>query len=1123
MSSFVQRSPASERNEEVWRPIIASRPFNDNFASSAAQAKFPDEQIKYAATASRHIAKDKQAMSHTSHLSDDLHSLSDHRAEKNDRLSPASHSRNDLASKSGDASSNAKTSLLENTKLRLKESNAPKTSSLDLTKANFYQKKPPILSPKPNVLPKPKAFEFSPNAVGEKNQSASSEDLKRFSQSNRKTSFQTQVSTKTPVESRTTYRGRSQSVEEDSFFDTSGENIRTAQISPSGVSAKVKRSQTLPRFVNNANGAMRLGMESAKSCINSNAEKLSVKNPPKIPAKPKMKQNLSPGNRVANGKPNPDKSLIHVDPNDPSLVPFSEMRSKFEDMKIKFKKPIPDPDFRPPPSDSVGPTITKNLFKDILEMKSLEHFEQVASENAQQSPENFQKSIRSARTVQSKHPQQRPNCDSNNRMYSPADVPAPTKMKNDDLHQIDFMDLPPPPELPPTSGYFISNETKLSDAAKSSAANLERNLTTQESAAYHHNDRQPAIAPGLAKRNVQSLETMSGRSESSISNNNNKNSQLSGKPVKVENPSNQKRSGVSNRNISLISDNEPRLGEKSGLISDKIAQPNITAPQNAQNSKYSVTPPSRSFDEEILYYDNMDIMEKVRQKREHDDLRLKKLSQHQNSNSFSPKKSVDRTAKENKNPTAQSPHTPHRLLSDKITNSVKPSRFDVFDGNSENRNAGRVIEKDNSTLKDDKNELVQGPPKLPPKQLKFNRKQAIKSAEEQSPDKENHLSHSNVSAISHQPLRIQIESSPVHVSTSPHVATPIPTQKALGFNALLHTPEEHSLQQPQALLEQMTLEDARARQLVDEPLAPIMEEDSTYGDSSSCASSITGDDTSVFAETSSLPSSDLHSAYSNQPGFGFGQKKHYSCFGDEQDGGTTETDSTFAEKDSLQSSSSIEDDSDASSVQWQENPLQTNRQASTVPSSHTNNGPLFAVQKTASAPQRKMKVEKAENEAQAVLSSTRNRHTTRESKSSESSGPGTKSAETSKSSFGKNAEEIEDVAPYGMVDLSKLEPTFQTANCSQSSGHSDVELTPSSIMLSVNQFNATRVKSPTKSGSFSFDEASDMPTFPLDVDVGMKQSKNNKKSPKHQRSKSDADLGFEQPGYDNLEKYGGKI
>ena len=1172
MSSYTQSSPAAERNEAVWRPMHHAKLHCKNFSSQqyAQQPNLPpkSDRIRYATMASRHSAKDKQALSYTSHLSSDLHSISDHQA-TNNLLSRASHSRKDLAVRNGDASLNTVTSSFENTEPYLKESNASKKPSVNLTKANFYLKKPPILSPKPNILPKPKIF--SPNTVDEKNQSTGVEDLDRAFQSNSRRDLQPEA--RKFGENR--FRGRSQSVEEETALHLSTETHKTAKANPSSGSHKVKRSQTLPRQINNDEYVREFGMETAKGYIDPPREKFSLKSPPKIPAKPKIKPIItSPSNRCANGKPITDKSLNQIDSDDPSLVPFSEMRSKFEDMKIKFKKPVPEPDFVPPPvkKSSSGPALAEDLFKDILEMKSLEHFEKTPSvtpaiharENVEKNssfkieasgssypvddwfldkpkatnvtpPENLQnlKQTRISKFIDapsspkgrkfSQSELQPKQAGVSDRKYNPADIPAPIKVKNDDLHEINFMDLPPPPELPPNyEPHMTSISKKSGDAKPSATQHIERNLTTHEKAVYHHKDRQQ-IASGSTQLSMHSNKTMGSRSENKSSNNNHQNSKLLGKPVKAENPSNQWQSSESNRHKAVFSHNAPSLGDHSSSLNGTFAQPSVSEENALKDTKFPIAPPTRSFEEEILYYDNMDIMEKVRQKREQDEFRLKKFSEHQDKNVSLPKKNKDRINKENKEPVPQNLSYSYKPPINKISASSPSAKVSLKNGSTNLQNKVANFEKEG--LKEEKQS--QAPPKLPPKQHKFNRKQAVKNAEDQkSPtsDKQHHLSTGSKES-SHQPLRIQIGTSPTQ-TISPHIATPIPTQASPSFISLSQTQQQNSMrqQQPQGQLPpQITPEDARARQLVDEPLAPIIEEDSTYGDSSSCASSVTGDDGSVF-ETSSVRSFDLQSTSSSLTMLGFPQTKALLQIKDEQDGGTTETDSTFAEKESLGSSSSYEDESDAPSVQWQENPLQNKPVPAGSSPDVVSGPPITAAKVSVSTPQRsQIEVEKEGRNVHATPSSIQ---LPRESKSSESSGPKAKDTESAKQIFSQSSEELGDVAPYGMVDLSKLEPNYET-NSRLSSSSTDAKLTPSSIMHSVSQFNATHSKSPTKStGSFGFDESTEMPTFPLKVDVvGKKQLKSSKTPPtRHQRSKSDAERRFdeeEQPGYDNLENYGG--
>ena len=1070
MSSSLQRSPASERGP--WHSAFS--PKSHLMSASQNQGNL---QLGHATMTARHSAKDKQIMSHSFHLSADLQSRIDDRDAS--ALSPSLHSAKDFESSSAsDVSTASVTSLSKDDKLCVKESSLRKNAPQN-TKTNFAHQKPPILSPKPNILPKAKAItQLSPNTVNGERKPWNS-DAKQVSSNKFLFNDQTEI--------KDYRRGRSQSVEDEQAVGVK-EILPTTFAAGHQLQKPVKRSQTLPRQVSHSKNVKNLEMESTRNKVN--VEKLSFRSPPKVPVKPKLKSYSDSishtKNPSVNGKLLSNELMSSSEAQDSSIASVSEVRSKFEEMKIKFRKPVPDPEFNPPqPSKPYSRVITpsstaEELFKDILEMKTLDNFSPKEEKTF-----HHDSKISTGNKAATENFWSKPK----KTHYNPADVPAPTLVQGDDLQHVDFMDLPPPPELPPCD---VTNKEALKVDEKTSA--LRRNMAEQSITGFHQTDKQ-LIASGCA--NTRTNNAMSVRDLFD----NNRKSDKNFQPVKAENPLSKKRPGETDHNAVLLQTSSASSW-RSNAVKQKVAT-------QFDDAKFPL--PARSLDDEILYYDNMDIMEKVRQKREQDEKKMQKLTQEKKTvpNSYTRSKSSQK--QDSKSTPTLIPASPNRVLSTTTSTPQQISNAPSFDDGVSF--AAETLEKEYLKLKTnlDDVESQSAPPKLPPKQLKFNRRQAIETADKQpspSSDKSSPILNEAVEASNSQPLRIHIGTSPTPLAPSPHISTPIPTQTSPQF--LDQNPGHRH--QSQIMTQQLTPEDARARQLVDEPLAPIIEEDSTYGDSSSCASSVVDDDSS-FTGRNSVHVSDVFSPNKiptnvKQPQF---------CDSTYLDEGGAESESTLADKDAFLSSESVDDESDNSSVLWQENPLRTNQKTGDLQPKNQN------IAHSVSFPDQTKFTVSGSRDVGSVLKRG-------ETKSVESSGSGTRSAD--RSDFLKSTEDVtEDVEPYGMVDLSKLQPTFSEVQVDVSravSRSSEDELTPTSIMNSVNQFNETNSKSPTKSGKFSFEEAADMPNFPLRVDVNKKRATKARKTEniKHYRSKSDAEHKYdeaEQPGYDNLENYGGKM
>jgi len=365
----------------------------------------------------------------------------------------------------------------------------------------------------------------------------------------------------------------------------------------------------------------------------------------------------------------------------------------------------------------------------------------------------------------------------------------------------------------------------------------------------------------------------------------------------------------------------------------------------------------------------------------------------------------------------------------------------------ENNNNNRVLVKNTG----------QNPPKLPPKQHKLKRnssgeypkvtyntepnkreEQFLKSSLEQPEEKLKADKGKTVEKIHKEKNNalVKIESAE-------------PKENGSLSNNNEVTTESQTLKSPNP--EPISNDSFRSRSLVDEPLAPILEEDSVFDSSSSTISSL---------------SRDFSQANENII-------KEFIVNG-EQD---LCADEKFISKTPVENETST--------------PLQ-----------HT----------------RVKKVSFDEKASDRVLSNKKvkqTEETKQRDKPDQSMAINTISSEKPKveNSLTEN-QKAPDVAPYGMVDLTKFEQVFKEEAPSFTE-----ELTPRSILSSVHEFNTTLRRNKQAKTSSNSDE-SDLPSFPLQI-KNSSPSEWNKTIRRNKTKKNHSVSTFheDQVGYDNLEKY----
>lgn len=886
----------------------------------------------------------------------------------------------------------------------------------------------------------------------------------------------------------------------------------------------------------------------ALTATNSDCGKKSIakKSPPKISSKPHVRP------PPLNIKQNIRKTQIckESEAGDPggevSPTPVSQIRQRFEEMKINFKKPVPDDVPKPTHTvvsrESVS-AVAKELFKDVLEMKDIESFskmetdevwssiekksvsnsaateeveqpsrlmisktdleylyddswqsrqhdkvEKVASQslkdfkerygressskviNSLISPKEKKKSFmetssdsnvsRSVFSGDSCRVKEKAHAD----VLTASDMPTYPKVDQNQLASANFSDLPPPPDFPPPPPDPPKDKIdKLSKMKQISGSGSLSELATRKVDFMRHDI---PVMRGAATRNHSSVSSTISLDSSSTFHADKR--ELSGQPLCEVNRSNPA---------------FPLLHEEK----------------------------QKELEKEILYYDNMDIMEKVREKREKD---AKRLVREQSQGSEQDKQMLLSASVQDN---AKLQIMPARPGGSRQEAELAPSGKSVNDF----RNALGHLEYEYLKLKENLDATaaqVASPPRLPPKQLKFNRQSASNVAKNQSSP----ISPKNFSPAcgdqqqGQTKLQLNLNNS-TKGNNSPHLLSPTPQQTTqMGFASNDFPCAPHLLNQP------LSPEEMRARVLVDEPLAPILEEDSVYGDSS-CSSSVAGDEPSAVVSYPSLSSS---------------TKKPDNEVYDDTDGETTETEhATSGSRHSLPGSKEASTLSESSgsdvSVRWQNNPIV----------SSVNQGRSQPTSKPKQSMTRKSVNEEGVYEFvsddetnKGPVSKKYKRKRLQESPCCESSA-GASSAEKEKGDISdqenQDVEAIQDVAPYGMVDLSKLEATFpKKAGLSDSVSRSKLlqvssenEITPSSIMSSVNEFNE-RFGTLRRKAELSDEDCdlSDTPHFPLEVNkedktetlIKAKSCSKNKTLGSSRNYKERDEVG-----YDNLEKYGG--
>nr|XP_026689565.1 uncharacterized protein LOC100185033 isoform X1 [Ciona intestinalis] len=1019
----------------------------------------------------------------------------------------------------------------------------------------------------------------------------------------------------------------------------------------------------------------------AKQQLISNILPDPARIPPKVASKPK---NRPPALHLSPGKVNGENQFKNEPRTDElAIAPVSAKRDRFEQMQMAFKKPMPDPVFKPPQPENhwnsngpLSPTANE-LFKDILEMKDIESFGETVQ------------------IQQSKQEPTRPTTKSDKQKPEKVAKPDYSYMTNDwSLEQDDsrkinveggqnMKDLKAKYEhefdrklinslISPTEkkNFFkgfeveapgharsashgervkaISPPRKLSDSSVQDISNkfgsLPRNMHNKKQ--NHFCDGQdfpplPLNLPPPPDPPVEQTPHDSHTNEAEAPRFPVYPSAGEGSYTKQrsDNPSHSlcsvttgpvdARAALTNypirepegvaRNFGEVSSQptvakDCNVGQGTGGPSQDISN------SDSVSSKNTTAP--RDIDDEILYYDNMDIMEKVRQKREQDEKRMAKVIARESArNPEIPEVSqrgISRSSTNQKNNGAQQARiecvSVDSNRKQQITVGLKPSpdkrrnqsasQGDINANiSTEFRSALGELEYEYKKLKenlDQQMDLVDAaaPPKLPPKQKKLVRNTTDSQQQQKQHNYSGHqVPQTNGNAKQVQApnkqlspqLKLQIPVTNQQITHQGHAPSPMPQFYQAQANFQQPAPSQASAAKPShnpaqnlnhpkpvqsssnqqiltsALLQQnalLSVEESRARSIVDEPLAPIIEEDSTYGDSSSCASSVTGDDLSIYTDDCSIDTRQRSSSPSCGA-WSFASSQAALNGELDNDGETTETEAetTTSQRESgsttVHSTSSNDDASDASSVRWQQSPItsKVNRQSSNEkllvkPEERINTNKSASTVKNAKPSNEDGDYEfisDTEDTGSHSVQSGLNRAASVESKVSCSS--------AGASSIGRSGDLIKadpheeedvtvhDVEPYGMVDLSKLEPSFEQATPVQSRKYkvkdssNDNELTPSSIMNSVNEFFGTLPKKKQKQVETGSPTEEETPHFPLDIPPTQapptpKYSRSSKSTTvttsRLQRSKSDATrelkvpAGYEEVGYDNLENYGGE-
>ncbi|XP_076807892.1 uncharacterized protein LOC143451320 [Clavelina lepadiformis] len=1026
--------------------------------------------------------------------------------------------------------------------------------------------------------------------------------------------------------------------------------------------SSLKRFHTLPASLSRrlackaADEKMDLQKNTSK-CENqeSTKKKYSLKKPPKIASKPKLKISRENDNKEASD--NINYELRNVAPHDSSLASVSEIRLKFQEMKIKFEKPIPDPVFTPPPTaKSPKPTANK-LFKDILKLNSLDEVDgskaqhasdlvteryvkhdrklgaateqeernaphvtkssasnvflnlekQEVSEHAHLSRDiknmkakyesefesklinslisptekkHFFKNVKSQVPPKPKHvrsasidsvpqltkeisPSFSSTAESTENEILPPPPPPPSSQDFDLSEKINYRDLPDPPDLVESPGQIRDDVD-----ARSTATKLQKNFKSDNgfvssinsvsddtvlcqtirrfaSGADYEADSfaLASVSHRYAVENVLSPPLISDGFASNEACHTDER-EITGIVVAGSTNSNPDQRSASASNERSVGRSSVKSVQLPGIKHTNFSE--LNSLNDAGSGKIRVENSIKhaadqvkvqSIDEEFLYYDNMDIMEKAKQKRDQKSSRVTQFNTSQFFNTPDGRvQNVDNRSQQGLNYSGATNEVPSSYKSMQVNKSGRPTNGEV-----EFQHAIGNLEKEYLKLKAnlDQKPVVSsnlpGPPKLPPKQLKFNRKSAEQSAETQnSPVRERRSPES----VNYQQIRKEEDKQTVSPPFSLNAlvvdqkqnnsTSPVPSSPIIGSPV-----GQSSTSSLNLMTRQISVEDARARQLVDEPLAPIIEEDSTFGDSSSCASSVTGDDalsctevstaTSVgFTQTNTDVTLFLEKASSNKFKNIFSERLDRDRIGGHRIDVNNRAHAVNESVSGAVESGSISDDeSDASFIRWQTNPIVSTQTEEDKQLHNRRN-------------------QRNDDDIKSIHSIRGfRREISWESKGSESS-VGESSVGTSADSLRspqtiedlhESNELIHDVEPYGMVDLTKLQPAFEEIKVHKSIA--EQKLTASSIMSSVREFNSSLGTSSSKPKSDDLDGV-DMPNFPLDFAMknrGKASTVRSKLLPmtpsSHQRSNSDAGQSFfysdenEEVGYDNLENYGG--
>ena len=511
-----------------------------------------------------------------------------------------------------------------------------------------------------------------------------------------------------------------------------------------------------------------------------------------------------------------------------------------------------------------------------------------------------------------------------------------------------------------------------------------------------------------------------------------------------------------------------------------------------------------------MYYDNVDIMEEVIQKRQRDELRVQKHHKLESK--------IVKDETENAKNKLEKTYIQQNLKYN-ISSEVKQP----FDDHIDFRNALGKFEREYQQLKanNDQREEKQIPPKLPPKQIKFNRQQVNYATDKQSSsDSISHHMLGDNESKNQRLFKKQFHNRMLCSDDMRRSTSDTSLQAPVNFtiaSTVQNMQEIQLLSMQECQINQQKLlsaEDARARQLVDEPLAPIIEEDSPDSESSSYASSVASDENSVFVENVLLKSSkknafslleisNLQTANKN--------KRNSST------GSSTESESTFAGRSSSRSSLSTNCDVIGSSGLPQKKLGQAN-QLDSFDNSFSNVSRNTAAQDASTSIAKKNSA-KCTHPLISAAPKTKLSVAKHLLRSSES-------WEKALGSFSKIDETLKDVKPYGTVDLSKLQTNFREISSRDSQVMSSEEkLTRSSIVHTANHLNTFSKNIATRDSEKISNKKNTSNDFRIVVstceNVKPDMSSSTAQRPCKNQSVSQYVVEGDQIDYDNLKNYGG--